>query len=71
MGFNDLPIPNNGITHTATSPLGLGTVANYTKNPILDLGYQCRDERPYFAFNNAVYSSMIAKFALNFSNVCF
>ena len=50
MGFDDLPIPNNGTTHTVTSPLGLGTVANYTKNPILDVGYQCKDARPYFAF---------------------
>lgn len=54
MGFNDLPIPNNGTTHTITNPLGLGQVANYTKNPILDVGYQCKDARPYFAFT---YSS--------------
>lgn len=50
MGFDDLPIPNNGTTHTVTNPLGLATVANYTRNPILDVGYQCKDCRPYFAF---------------------
>ena len=54
MAFDDLPIPNNGTTYNASSPLGLGTVANYTKNPILDVGYQCKDCRPYFAFT---YSS--------------
>ena len=53
MGFYDLPIPNNGTTHTITNPLGLGQVANYTKNPILDVGYQCKDARPYFAFINS------------------
>lgn len=53
MGFDDLPIPNNGTTHTVTNPLGLATVANYTRNPILDVGYQCKDCRPYFAFTNS------------------
>lgn len=52
MGFDDLPIPNNGSAYSKISPLGLATVANYTKNPILDVGYQCKDSRPYFAFVN-------------------
>lgn len=33
-------------------PFGLARVAAVTGNPMLDIGYQCRDSRPYFAFTN-------------------
>lgn len=33
-------------------PFSLARVAAVTGNPVLDIGYQCRDSRPYYVFTN-------------------
>ena len=35
----------------ATLPFSIARVANVTGNPMLDVGYQCMDARPYWAFS--------------------
>ena len=39
-------------------PFGIARVAAVTGNPMQDIGYQCRDSRPYFGF--AIASSLLA-----------
>ena len=39
-------------------PFSIARVANVTGNPMQDIGYQCRDSRPYFGF--AIVSSLLA-----------
>ena len=44
-----------------TAPLGIASLAQCTGNPMLDLGFQCMDSKPYFKYvngSNIVYTTV-------------
>lgn len=62
----------NENTNVLEAPYSLATLSQATGNPMLDLGYQCCDMRPYFKYSNGnkvyyitVYPSNIVSQVLN------
>ena len=50
----------NEETGVLETPYNLATLSKATNNPILDLGYQCCDMRPYFKYSNGTTDYYIA-----------
>jgi hypothetical protein len=52
-------MPNNN--GKLTAPIGIASIAQCTGNPMMDLGFQCMDSKPYFRYvngSNVVYTTI-------------